>query len=81
MVCVRYSPEDPKASERGAVEVTPEDTNVRTRVHEYGGASFLVAKDPTDSGKEVVFYANFKDQRLYKVGTSHNPIYIPFIFH
>jgi len=67
LVCVRYSPEDPKASERGAVEVTPEDTNVRTRVHEYGGASFLVAKDPTDSGKEVVFYANFKDQRLYKV--------------
>lgn len=66
-VCVRHSPGDPKASERDAVDVNPEETNVRTRVHEYGGASFLIAKDPTASGEETVFYANFKDQRIYKV--------------
>lgn len=35
------------------------DYNARTRVHEYGGAGFFV-----HSG--VVFFSNFKDQRLYK---------------
>ena len=34
---VRYAPGAPGASERDAVDVTPKETNVRTRVHEYGG--------------------------------------------
>jgi len=30
-------------SERGAVDVTPAESNVRTRVHEYGGGGTLIA--------------------------------------
>lgn len=40
-------------------EITPLDMNVRTRVHEYGGASFLVADGQ-------VYFSNFTDQALYK---------------
>jgi dipeptidyl aminopeptidase/acylaminoacyl peptidase len=43
----------------GAIEdVTPADHNVRTRVHEYGGASYVVSEG-------TVYYSNFGDQRLY----------------
>ncbi|TMQ23358.1 MAG: S9 family peptidase [Deltaproteobacteria bacterium] len=42
-----------------AEDVTPRDMNVRTRVHEYGGASYLVAGD-------AIFFSNFVDQRLYR---------------
>jgi dipeptidyl aminopeptidase/acylaminoacyl peptidase len=42
------------------VEVTPEDADVRTLVHEYGGGDFAV-QDGT------VFYAAFADQRLYRL--------------
>src|SRR5579862_8524818 len=41
-------------------ELTPTAFNARTRVHEYGGGSFLV----TD---EAVFFSNFSDQILYRV--------------
>ena len=34
--------------------------NVRTRMHEYGGGSYCIWKD-------VVFFSNVKDQRLYRV--------------
>jgi dipeptidyl aminopeptidase/acylaminoacyl peptidase len=40
-------------------DVTPAGFNVRTRVHEYGGAAYTV-----DGG--VVYFSNFADQRLYK---------------
>lgn len=44
----------------GAVtDVTPPGFNVRTRVHEYGGAAWLVA------GGTCIF-SNFADQRLYR---------------
>lgn len=43
----------------GRIEtLTPADFNVRTRVHEYGGNSYLV----TERG---IVFANFADQRLY----------------
>lgn len=43
----------------GQIEtLTPADFNVRSRVHEYGGNSYLV----TDQG---VVFAHFADQRLY----------------
>ncbi|MCU0755587.1 MAG: prolyl oligopeptidase family serine peptidase [Xanthomonadales bacterium] len=43
----------------GQIEtLTPADFNVRTRVHEYGGNSYLV----TDRG---IVFTNFADQRLY----------------
>jgi len=42
------------------VDVSPAGTNVRTRVHEYGGAAHLLG--PNGDG---VIYSDFKDQRLY----------------
>lgn len=39
-------------------DVTPSGFNARTRVHEYGGGSYVV-----DSG--TVWFVNFADQRLY----------------
>ena len=41
------------------VDVTRPDANVRTKVHEYGGGSFLVSGD-------TVWYSEFDDQRLYR---------------
>src|SRR5664280_853134 len=40
------------------VECLPIEFNVRTRVHEYGGAAFAVFD-------EVIYFVNFKDQHLY----------------
>jgi hypothetical protein len=48
-------------SVRSAIDVTPSDSNARTRVHEYGGGSFLISTDPSDN-KEVLIYSNFADQ-------------------
>src|ERR1700693_131071 len=42
-----------------AADITPPGFNARTRVHEYGGAAWLVA------GGTCVF-SNFADQRLYR---------------
>jgi dipeptidyl aminopeptidase/acylaminoacyl peptidase len=44
---------------RDGVDVTPQDFNVRTRAHEYGGGAYAV-----HSG--CVFFCNFSDQRLYR---------------
>jgi dipeptidyl aminopeptidase/acylaminoacyl peptidase len=41
-------------------DVTPADFNVRTRVHEYGGGAFLVARG-------VVYASNFADQRIFRI--------------
>jgi len=44
---------------RGGVRIlTPEAVNVRTRVHEYGGAPFTVVGNR-------IYFSNFVDQRLY----------------
>lgn len=40
-------------------DVTPAGFNVRSRVHEYGGAPYTV-----DRG--AIFFSNFRDQRLYR---------------
>src|SRR5215470_10309190 len=49
-----------------AEDVNPADTNCRTRVHEYGGAAFLVSAG-------AVFFTNFADQRLYRKDTGGVP--------
>ncbi|MGB9751504.1 MAG: peptidase [Roseiflexus castenholzii] len=54
----------------GAIaDVTPQGFNVRTRVHEYGGAPYTV-----DQG--MVYFSNFADQRLYcqRPGAAPEPI-------
>ncbi|MDX2232140.1 MAG: S9 family peptidase [Leptolyngbyaceae cyanobacterium bins.349] len=47
-------------------DVTPAPFNVRTRVHEYGGGSYLVHQG-------VVYFSNFADQRLYKQPIASEP--------
>ncbi len=56
IVLVRRDPgEEPR-------DVTPAESNVRTRVHEYGGGACLLLDD-------TVIYSNFADQRLYRLDT------------
>ncbi len=50
-------------------DVTPAGFDVRTKVHEYGGGSLLVA----DS---MVFFSNFTDQRLYRQELEGEPVAI-----
>ncbi|HEU5424717.1 MAG TPA: S9 family peptidase, partial [Nitrolancea sp.] len=60
MVVVRRAPDGRIA------DVTPPDFNARTRVHEYGGGSYVVHGD-------VVYFSNFTDQRLYRQGLGGSP--------
>ncbi|MDP9007182.1 MAG: S9 family peptidase [Pseudomonadota bacterium] len=55
-----------------AAQVSPQGANVRTRVHEYGGAPFIVVGD-------TIYYSQFSDQRLYalKAGGSAAPLTPP----
>jgi dipeptidyl aminopeptidase/acylaminoacyl peptidase len=48
------------------VEVTPADAYVRTRVHEYGGASYVLPGD-------ALVYSRFDDQRLYRLAPGGPP--------
>jgi dipeptidyl aminopeptidase/acylaminoacyl peptidase len=49
-----------KRSPSGRItDVTPSGFNVRTRVHEYGGAAYTVHRG-------TVFFSNFNDQRVYQ---------------
>ncbi|SDR38149.1 S9 family peptidase [Natronobacterium texcoconense] len=47
-------------------DVTPEDVDVRTLVHEYGGGDFEVRND-------VVFFSKDDDQRLYRQSIGEEP--------
>jgi dipeptidyl aminopeptidase/acylaminoacyl peptidase len=47
-------------------DITPKPFNARTRVHEYGGASFIV-KDG------IIYFSNFADQRLYRQLINQEP--------
>ncbi len=46
---------------------TPEGMNARTRVHEYGGASYGVYQG-------VVYFSNFADNRLYQLAPGGEPV-------
>ena len=58
-----------RSADGTVTDVTPPEFNVRTRVHEYGGAAYTVHRG-------VVYFSNFADQRLYehKPGTSPRPL-------
>ncbi|MGF1479527.1 MAG: prolyl oligopeptidase family serine peptidase [Cyanophyceae cyanobacterium] len=58
-VLVRRSPE-------GQTDVTPAPFNVRTKVHEYGGAAYVVSD-------RTRYFVNFVDQRLYKQPLNSQP--------
>lgn len=47
-------------------DITPPGTNVRTRVHEYGGAAYNVSRS-------TIYYAEFTDQRLYRLQPGRTP--------
>jgi dipeptidyl aminopeptidase/acylaminoacyl peptidase len=47
-------------------DVTPAPFNVRTRIHEYGGGSFLVVD-------RVIYFSNFADGRIYKQTSDSEP--------
>jgi dipeptidyl aminopeptidase/acylaminoacyl peptidase len=47
-------------------DLTPPPFNARTLAHEYGGGAFLV-----DEG--VIYFSNFKDQRLYRQQSGQPP--------
>jgi dipeptidyl aminopeptidase/acylaminoacyl peptidase len=47
-------------------DVTPAGLNVRSRVHEYGGAAYTV-----DRG--TIYFSNFGDQRLYRHAPGQHP--------
>ncbi len=59
-VIVRQTPDG------GITDVLPQPFNARTRVHEYGGASYLVYEG-------IVYFSNFSDQRLYRVEPGDAP--------
>ncbi len=52
--------------EGGREELIPPDANARTRVHEYGGGSYLVVDG-------VVWFSGFQDQRLYRLDPGGEP--------
>ncbi|WP_036480343.1 S9 family peptidase [Myxosarcina sp. GI1] len=58
-VLVRYQ-------EGKSTDVTPAPYNVRTRVHEYGGGAYVIAK-------ETVYFSNFQDNRIYQNGLGETP--------
>ena len=56
-----------RGSAAGSVEdVTPAPTNVRTRVHEYGGGAYAVRDG-------VIVYADFATQRLFRLSLGKEP--------
>lgn len=50
--------------------VTPDGTNVRTRVHEYGGGAWTLVAD------DLVLFVDFADQRLYRQRLGEEPVAI-----
>ncbi|GFE69514.1 S9 family peptidase [Chroococcus sp. FPU101] len=40
-------------------EITPQPYNIRTRVHEYGGGSYLVSDG-------IIYFVNYADQQIYR---------------
>ncbi|MBD2035953.1 S9 family peptidase [Leptolyngbya sp. FACHB-321] len=58
-----------RSSNGQIADITPAPLNVRTRVHEYGGGSYLV-------NQGTVYFSNFADQRLYRQEIGAEPVAI-----
>ena len=58
-----------RGADGATADVTPAPYSARTRVHEYGGAAFLVAGG-------VVYFSDFADQRLYRQEGDGEPVAI-----
>jgi dipeptidyl aminopeptidase/acylaminoacyl peptidase len=56
-----------KWSPNGPVDITGPGFNVRSRVHEYGGAAYTVHKG-------AIYFANFSDQRIYRQAPGEAPV-------
>ena len=67
IVLCKYDPSHPDKTERNGIDVTPKDSNVRTRVHEYGGASYTL-----DTSDNTLYYSEFTTQRLMKMSLESN---------
>ena len=55
-----------RAPDGTVTDLLPLPLNARTRVHEYGGSSYQVHEG-------TVFFANFQDQRLYRLDDGQEP--------
>lgn len=57
-------------SNKSSEDLIPKTFNCRTRVHEYGGGSYIVKND-------TIYFTNFADQRIYQLDLNGNNIPIP----
>jgi hypothetical protein len=90
-VLCRYDPTSNsiKKSERNAIDVTPKTSNIRSRVHEYGGAAMTFASttnygsDDDESNKDdTLFFTEFTTQKLFRINLVNNndetdPVAVP----
>ena len=54
-----------RRSDGSIADVVPDGFNVRSRVHEYGGGAYAVARGN-------VYFSNFTDQRIYSVAVNND---------
>lgn len=52
-------------------DMLPAPFNARSLVHEYGGGPYVAAEDK--DGEPVIYFSNFKDQRLWKASSGCAP--------
>jgi hypothetical protein len=90
-VLCRYDPTSNsiKKSERNAIDVTPKTSNIRSRVHEYGGAAMTFASTTNYGGSsnkddidDTLFFTEFSTQKLFRINLVNNndetdPIPVP----
>ena len=89
-VLVRYDPTSNsiKKSDRNAIDVTPATSNIRSRVHEYGGAAMTFASttnydnDDGSNKDDTLFFTEFTTQKLFRINLVNNndetdPIAVP----
>jgi len=57
----------PSSDGPSAVDVTPVESNVRTRVHEYGGGAVVLGREETE-----IFYSEFAGQRVCRLIVDDN---------